>query len=73
MTPKYERVAEAIREQIRSGKFTVGDKLPSTTELKAKHGVSYSSVRSAMLILRTEGIVEGRQGEGVYVKAKPAD
>ncbi|MDI5937163.1 MULTISPECIES: winged helix-turn-helix domain-containing protein [Micromonospora] len=73
MPAKYERVAEAIREQIRSGKLAVGDKLPSTAELKAEYDVSYGSIRGAMLVLKTEGLVEGRQGEGVYVKAKPAD
>ncbi|MFI0794390.1 FadR/GntR family transcriptional regulator [Micromonospora rubida] len=72
MTAKYERVAEAIREQIRTGKLSVGDKLPSTTALQTQHGVSYGSIRGAMLVLKAEGLVEGRQGEGVYVKAKPA-
>ncbi|MFC8851020.1 MULTISPECIES: FadR/GntR family transcriptional regulator [unclassified Micromonospora] len=73
MTAKYERVAEAIREQIRTGELSVGDKLPSITGLQAQYGVSYGSVRGAMLVLKAEGLVEGRQGEGVYVKAKPAD
>ncbi|MEU1751511.1 winged helix-turn-helix domain-containing protein [Micromonospora matsumotoense] len=73
MPAKYERVAEAIREQIRTGRLAVGDKLPSTTELKAEYDVSYGSIRGAMLVLKTEGLVEGRQGEGVYVKAVPAD
>ncbi|MFI9643687.1 winged helix-turn-helix domain-containing protein [Micromonospora sp. NPDC051925] len=73
MPAKYERVAEAIREQIRSGKLAVGDKLPSTAELKAEYDVSYGSIRGAMLVLKTEGLVEGRQGEGVYVKALPAN
>lgn len=72
MTAKYEQVAHAIREQIRTGKLAVGDKLPSTAKLKTEYGVSYGSIRGAMLVLKTEGLVEGRQGEGVYVKAVPA-
>ncbi|WP_229401796.1 winged helix-turn-helix domain-containing protein [Micromonospora okii] len=71
MTAKYERVAEAIREQIRTGELAVGDKLPSINALQAQHGVSYGSIRGAMLVLKAEGLVEGRQGEGVYVKAVP--
>lgn len=66
--PKYERVAAAIRDQIRSGQLKPGDKLPSLSQLQAEHDVSYGSVRGAMLILKAEGLVEGRPGEGVYVR-----
>ena len=68
MPAKFERVAEAIREQIRSGQLKPGDKLPSTSQLEEMHGVSYGSIRSAMLVLKAEGLVEGRPGEGVYVR-----
>lgn len=71
MPAKYERVAEAIREQIRTGRLKPGDQLPSIAQLKELHGVSYGSIRSAMLILKAEGLVEGRPGEGVYVR-RPA-
>lgn len=66
--PKYQRVADDIREKIRTGKLKSGDKLPTTNELIAEYGVSYGSIRGAMLILRAENLIEGRQGEGVYVK-----
>jgi GntR family transcriptional regulator len=72
MPAKYERVADAIREQVRSGELRPGDKLPSITELEKIHDVSYGSIRSAMLVLKAEGLVEGRPGEGVYVKAPVA-
>ncbi|NBE79882.1 winged helix-turn-helix domain-containing protein [Micromonospora rubida] len=60
MTAKYERVAEAIREQIRAGKLAVGDKLPSTSALRTQHRVSYGSIRGAMLVLKAEGLVDAR-------------
>lgn len=66
--PKYERVAEAIRAQIRSGELKSGDKLPSLRQLEVEHDVSYGSIRGAMLVLKAEGLIEGRPGEGVYVK-----
>jgi GntR family transcriptional regulator len=69
--PKFERVADAIRDQIRTGQLKPGEKLPSTAALIAQHGVSYGSIRSAMLVLKAEGLIEGRQGEGVYVIEGP--
>lgn len=66
-TPKFERVANAIREQIRSGQLKPGDRLPSTRELEAQFGVSYGSIRGAMLVLKAEGLVRGQPGEAVYV------
>lgn len=66
--PKYERVADAIRDQIRSGQLKPGNKLPSIAQLQEQHGVSYGSIRSAMLVLKAERLIEGRPGEGVYVR-----
>ncbi|MEO3929963.1 winged helix-turn-helix domain-containing protein [Micromonosporaceae bacterium B7E4] len=66
--PKYERVADAIREQIRSGQLKPGDKLPSISQLEKQYAVSYGSIRGAMLVLKAEGLVEGRPGDGVYVR-----
>jgi DNA-binding GntR family transcriptional regulator len=69
-TPKYERVATAIRDQIRSGDMKPGDQLPTTQQLISVYGVSYGSVRTALLILKAEGLIEGRQGEGVFVRER---
>jgi DNA-binding GntR family transcriptional regulator len=68
---KWERVADAIRGQIRSGQLRPGDRLPSIAQLQAIHGVSYGPIRTATLILKAEGWVYGQPGEGVYVTADP--
>ena len=65
--PKYVRVADAIREQIRSGQLKPGDRLPSTKKLQEEYAVSYGSIRGAMLVLKAEGLVRGQPGEAVYV------
>ncbi|MFE9694161.1 winged helix-turn-helix domain-containing protein [Micromonospora sp. NPDC005806] len=62
-----QRIAQDIRDKIASGEYAPGDKLPSLRELIAHHGVSAEPVRSALLILQAEGLVEGHQGKGVYV------
>ncbi len=68
MTAKYERLANAIREKIRSGELKPGDKLPSISQIREEYQISYGSVRGAMLVLKAEGLIEGRQGDGVFVK-----
>lgn len=66
--PKYEQVASAIRDQIKNGQLQPGDQLPTTQGLIEMYRVSYGSVRTALLILKAEGLIEGRQGEGVFVR-----
>jgi GntR family transcriptional regulator len=65
--PKYVRVADAIRDQIRAGKLKPGDQLPSLAKLCEEYRVSYSSIRSAMLTLKAERLIDGVPGVGVYV------
>ncbi|MER7330576.1 MULTISPECIES: winged helix-turn-helix domain-containing protein [unclassified Micromonospora] len=62
-----QRIAQDIRDEIASGEYGPGAKLPSLREMSAHHGVSAEPVRSALLILQAEGLVEGHQGKGVYV------
>ncbi|MGI5214638.1 winged helix-turn-helix domain-containing protein [Plantactinospora sp. CA-290183] len=62
-----QRIAQDIRSKITSGEYKPGDKLPSLRELTAHYGVSAEPVRSAILILQAEGLLEGHQGKGVYV------
>jgi GntR family transcriptional regulator len=68
MTAKYERLANDIRDKIRSGELKPGDKLPSISQLRDQFSISYGSVRGAMLVLKAENLIEGRQGDGVFVK-----
>ncbi len=63
---KYLHIVDTLQERIATGAYPDG-KLPSTKELRAEFDASYGSVRSAILILKTLGVVEGRQGQGVYV------
>ena len=49
------------------GLFKKGDKLPSERELSEKMGVSRTSIREALRVLETMGVVESRQGEGNFI------
>ncbi len=67
ITPSYQRIADDIRNKIKSGELSPGDQLPSMRELQEQYDVGHTAVRNALLVLRTEGLIEGHQGKGVYV------
>jgi DNA-binding GntR family transcriptional regulator len=68
--PPYEVLAAEIREQIRAGKLPVGDALPSISKMK-EAGHTYGTIRAAMILLKGEGLIEGRPGKDVIVKKVP--
>lgn len=63
----YAQVADALRADIRAGRFGPGDRLPSERELVARFDVSAGSVRAALVQLRAEGLIVSYQGRGVFV------
>jgi GntR family transcriptional regulator len=67
--PKYQRIADSLREAIRSGEYGPGDRLPGENELMATHGVARMTARQALSVLRDEGVAEARKGAGVFVRA----
>jgi GntR family transcriptional regulator len=66
--PAYLRIAADLRAQIVSGELPAGARLPTETALMARYGVSRTVAKQAILVLKGEGRVEGRQGSGVYVR-----
>lgn len=64
--PAYLQIAGTLREQIQQGLLTPEEPLPSTAELGRQYGVSASVVKAAISVLRTEGLVIGQQGKGVF-------
>ena len=66
---KYEKIAEWIRNEVEAGALSLGDKLPPENELMVQFQVSRQTVRTALSLLRKEGIVEGRRGSGSYITA----
>lgn len=60
-------LAGTLRSAILSGDVPVGGKLPSEAQLTHMHAVSRTVVREAIAALRAEGMVEARQGAGVFV------
>lgn len=63
------QIAEQIRSSILAGEFAPGDKLPPERELAELFGVSRPSVREALNLLASSGLVESYQGGGTVVKS----
>ncbi|MFD7951781.1 GntR family transcriptional regulator [Micrococcus luteus] len=66
--PKYQRIADSLREAIQAGEYGPGDRLPGENELMAAHGVARMTARQALGVLRDEGVAESRKGAGVFVR-----
>jgi GntR family transcriptional regulator, transcriptional repressor for pyruvate dehydrogenase complex len=63
------QIADQIRESILAGDFAPGDKLPPERELAEMFGVSRPSVREALNILASSGLVMSYQGGGTVVQS----
>ncbi|MGR0218726.1 FadR/GntR family transcriptional regulator [Agromyces sp. ZXT2-6] len=64
-----DTVVESLRDEIRSGAWPVGSKIPTEARLVDSLGVSRPSVREAVRSLVQLGLLETRQGDGTYVVA----
>jgi GntR family transcriptional regulator len=68
--PAYRRIADSLRHAIEAGTLVGGDQLPTEQELAEQWGSSRSTVREAIRILVTRGLVEARPGQGTFVTKK---
>jgi GntR family transcriptional regulator len=60
-------ITESLRARIVSGEFTPGSRLPSETQLAAYYDVSRVTVRTAVKLLQSQGLVDVIHGSGTYV------
>ena len=67
----FRQIADQIREAVDRGRFKEGAKLPSESELVAHFGVSRMTVRNALSILQSEGLISSEHGKGVFVRPRP--
>ncbi|GAB3708079.1 FadR/GntR family transcriptional regulator [Mariniluteicoccus flavus] len=62
-----ERVSQEIARHIRSEQLTTGNTLPSARRLAETYGTTLPTVREALRMLESTGMVELRHGSGTYV------
>lgn len=66
-TNRYLEIYEYIRERIQNGNFLPGEKIPSENQLKNIFEVSRNTVRRAIDMLASEGLLSSVHGKGVFV------
>lgn len=70
--PLAAQAADLLLTRIRDGEWPLGHRIPGETTLAAQLGVGRSTVREAIRELAGRGVLESRQGAGVFVTALDA-
>ncbi|MFJ9585066.1 GntR family transcriptional regulator [Streptomyces acidicola] len=65
--PPYQHAADELRREIKAGRYKPGEQLPSYRELQERFGVANMTARSALGVLRDEGLIYTIQGRGSFV------
>ncbi|WP_419796538.1 MAG: PLP-dependent aminotransferase family protein [Terasakiella sp.] len=65
--PKYRALYVVLRDLILSGKLSGGEKLPPSRKIVKELSISRNTVMQAFDILQSDGFIQSRQGDGVYV------
>lgn len=68
--PRYRQIADDLQQQIESGGLAPGARLPTEYELMERYSVSRNTVRDAVKVVMTRGLVHTRPGQGTFVTAK---
>jgi GntR family transcriptional regulator len=66
----YKRIADDLRAKIESEELGPGEQLPIETALMKEYKASRNTVREAIKMLTTLGLVEPRAGQGTFVADK---
>lgn len=68
---RYQQIADDLRRLLGDTAMAPGSILPSEAGLSAQYGASRVTIRRALDLLRSEGLVESRQGFGWIVASEP--
>ena len=69
MTTKAVNLARVMTQEIESGRYPVGQRIPTEAELQQRFDVSRHTVREALRQLKSRGLISARAGIGTVVRA----
>lgn len=72
MSTRYEQIARQLREDIRNGRFQVGEAIPSERVLAERFDVAPGTMRQALNQLVDEGTLSSKRGARKVVLRMPA-
>lgn len=70
-SPLYTQVADVLRQRIVKDVWPVGERIPTLPDLASEFAVAMITVRQAVQLLKSEGLLAPEQGRGTFVRAKP--
>lgn len=65
--PVYVQIADQLRQNINNGIYKAGDRLPTEEQLSVRFGVNRHTLRRAISLLKSEGLLRVDQGRGTFV------
>jgi GntR family transcriptional regulator of arabinose operon len=68
----YEKIYRTIKQEISSGKYEVGDKIPTEKEVMSRFSVSRLTAKNAINLLAEENLVQRTPGKGTFVSKLPS-
>jgi DNA-binding GntR family transcriptional regulator len=71
--PKYRQLAGDLRARIEAGEYPADSLMPTKPELMRRYGASLGTVDHAIAELRALGLVETKQGVGMYARRPPPE
>jgi GntR family transcriptional regulator len=66
--PFYFQLAELLEQEIASGRWAAGSRLPSEPDLCRHFGLSRTTVRQALMRLEQRGLIDRLKGQGTFVR-----
>ena len=67
--PRYLAIADAIAEDIRSGRLAPADRLPPQRKLARRLDIDFTTVARGYVEAQRRGLIESRVGQGTFVRA----
>lgn len=67
----FRQIADQLRDAIEKGRLKENEQIPSETMLVEHYGVARMTVRHAIQMLQSEGLVLAEHGRGVFVRPRP--
>lgn len=67
----WRQIADGIASDLAEGRLSPGERLPTETQLAERFGVNRHTVRRALAVLASRGLVRATQGRGTFVEPEP--